>query len=65
MSYLPRAIHCLTPGSVSLLELGEGDLQVSVAELWQSPSLHRRHQETREDPAPGVRPPMLSSAAFP
>ena len=37
-----------------LPELGEGDVQVPVAQLWQSPALHRGHQTTRESPPPRV-----------
>lgn len=36
------------------LELGEGDVQVPVAKLRQSPALHCGHQATRESPASGV-----------
>lgn len=43
-------------GSICPPELGEGDVQVPVAELWQGLALHRRHQAARQDPAPGVRP---------
>lgn len=43
----------MTPSSFSL-ELCEGDVQVPVAKLWQSSTLHRGHQATRESPPPGV-----------
>lgn len=41
--------------AISPPELGEGDVQVPVAELRQGPALHRRHQAARQDPAPWVR----------
>lgn len=43
------------PKSVCLLEFGESGVQVLMAKLWQSPSLHCRHQEACENAAPGVR----------
>lgn len=43
----------MTPSSFPL-ELGEGDVQVPVAKLWQSSALNCGHQATREGPPPGV-----------
>lgn len=63
-----------TPMTLSsfCIELGEGDVQVPVAKLWQSSALDRGHQAARESPPPGVgveprapgpgvpfRPPLL------
>lgn len=43
------------------LELREGDVQVPVAQLWQSSALHRGHQTARESPPPGVGPELSAS----
>lgn len=43
------------------LELCEGDVQVPVAQLWQSSSFNRGHQATCQGPPPGVGPALSAS----